>query len=340
MTADAFDALTRHQIYLEGVKDASEDEIEETHNELGKMILALLLGLSIDTLNQLTKTQLVVLIKKVRKKQEAVWKNYVKRAMAYLERFAKTDFRVTDRLFAYLQRTDEAGRPSRPIYGPKAVDGSAGGLDRLFAIIKGEPLAATGGFMLPTIKEFASRSIIGIERVIRQGWANGWKVSDAVKAILGTKSKNYRDGLFAKQKRDHSAIMATNLQHASQIVQAAIASQFYSRYEWSSVLDDRTTDICRSRDGIIYNYGEGPLPPAHVRCRSSIVPITGKKREGSTFWSWLKRQPSGIQDDIVGKTNGTNIRSGELKAADYKGFKDRKPLSLDEFEKKLERMTE
>lgn len=56
-----------------------------------------------------------------------------------------------------------------------------------------------------------------------------------------------------------------------------LAKQLVEAYQWSAVLDDRTSDICRHLDGKIYGIGDlsGWLkPPAHFNCRSILVPIT------------------------------------------------------------------
>lgn len=56
-----------------------------------------------------------------------------------------------------------------------------------------------------------------------------------------------------------------------------LAKQIVEAYQWSSILDDRTSDICRHLDGKIFTIGElsnRVKPPAHFRCRSLLVPIT------------------------------------------------------------------
>lgn len=45
-------------------------------------------------------------------------------------------------------------------------------------------------------------------------------------------------------------------------------------YRWLSSIDNRTSDICSNLNGQVFPIGRGPLPPAHVNCRSTIVPVT------------------------------------------------------------------
>jgi SPP1 gp7 family putative phage head morphogenesis protein len=47
-------------------------------------------------------------------------------------------------------------------------------------------------------------------------------------------------------------------------------------YEWSAILDDRTSEVCSHLDGKLLNVEESQWlkPPAHYNCRSVLVPIT------------------------------------------------------------------
>jgi len=45
-------------------------------------------------------------------------------------------------------------------------------------------------------------------------------------------------------------------------------------YQYSAILDDRTSDICADLDGKIFSDGSEPVPPLHFYCRSTLVPIT------------------------------------------------------------------
>lgn len=45
-------------------------------------------------------------------------------------------------------------------------------------------------------------------------------------------------------------------------------------YQYSAILDDVTSGICRSLNGKIFKAGTQPIPPMHFNCRSLLVPIT------------------------------------------------------------------
>ena len=51
-------------------------------------------------------------------------------------------------------------------------------------------------------------------------------------------------------------------------------SEVVAAYQYSAILDDVTTEICRSLDGKIFTKDNAPNPPLHFNCRSLLVPIT------------------------------------------------------------------
>ena len=104
--------------------------------------------------------------------------------------------------------------------------------------------------------------------------------------------------------------------------------------QWHATLDNRTSAVCRGRDGKIYPVESGPRPPAHPNCRSTMIPVTkswkelginlkeapagtrasmnGQVPSTLTYNDWLKKQPVGFQDDILGKAKGQLYRKGDL----------------------------
>ena len=59
-----------------------------------------------------------------------------------------------------------------------------------------------------------------------------------------------------------------------------------SRYQFVATLDDRTSEICRSTDGMVFNLRDAEVginwPPLHSWCRSSTVPYIENADEDST----------------------------------------------------------
>lgn len=45
-------------------------------------------------------------------------------------------------------------------------------------------------------------------------------------------------------------------------------------YQYSAILDDRTSDICSGLHGKFFKAGTEPIAPMHFNCRSTLIPIT------------------------------------------------------------------
>lgn len=181
-----------------------------------------------------------------------------------------------------------------------------------------------------------------VREVIRQGYAESQTIQDMVARIRGTAAAQYQDGILEIGRRGAEAMVRTAVTHTSNVAASdtyALANEIHpgliESVEWVSVLDNRTTMICASRDGNIYPIDSGPRPPAHINCRSSVVPVlAGMNRMArELFPDWLLRQPHAIQDDVLGTTRGQLFRSGALsldKFVDSKG----KTLTLDQLRAK------
>lgn len=52
------------------------------------------------------------------------------------------------------------------------------------------------------------------------------------------------------------------------------SSGIVAAYQYSAVLDDRTSDICDGLHGKVFKPGDEAVPPMHFNCRSTLIPIT------------------------------------------------------------------
>lgn len=75
-------------------------------------------------------------------------------------------------------------------------------------------------------------------------------------------------------------IVRTNLMEAynearKELYQDADVREFVIGYQWSSVMDDRTTPYCEAMDMQIFRPEQldGEFPPAHHQCRSTVIPV-------------------------------------------------------------------
>jgi len=75
-----------------------------------------------------------------------------------------------------------------------------------------------------------------------------------------------------------------------------VASKFIEAFEYSAIIDSRTSDVCQFLDGKIFTKGELTnhiTPPLHFNCRSLLVPVTRfEDFEGSKKFIPKSKQPS------------------------------------------------
>lgn len=175
-----------------------------------------------------------------------------------------------------------------------------------FEIAASRPMQ--GALLKDWLADLEPRHRDRIERALRISFAEGENLTHTARRLREVGLQNGR-GLEA-------LIRTSNAHIATQVTQAVIEqnSDIVEGVEWVAVLDARTTDICRGRDGKVYPVDSGPRPPAHPNCRSTVRTIL-KGMEPSprqTYGEWLKRQSAEVQDDILGPARGRLFRSGKL----------------------------
>ena len=101
------------------------------------------------------------------------------------------------------------------------------------------------------------------------------------------------------------------------------------KYRYVATLDGLTSAICQSLDGQEFNYGDGPVPPVHFNCRSTIVAVInyeglglrppeevldkgslffkrsaegGQVKASTTYGQWLRDKPKAYQEEVLGKS--------------------------------------
>lgn len=348
MTVTLMDAFTRHQLYLEGYKTGLEGKLDMVLRVAYDETRQLMLKPGATTLNQMTRKQLNDLIRAVNKLQLRRNDAFRERMIAELQAFADADGQLNVRI---LETTEDNTLVGAWALGTGAATLGIAGLAKgsrsdkerayLWAKVSNTPDGATGLKPGALLKQYTRYVQNELKATIVRGYANGWTVQETMTEIFGTKSLRYKDGLTARTKRAGASMLHTLIQHVSSTVQAGVASIFYRYYEWVSVLDKGTTKICRMRDGIIYKYRKGPLPPAHYRCRSRGVPVRKGQVSGAgddTFYSWLKKQPAKVQDDFIGGPLAGKLRKGIIGPQGLGKFRTREALTLKQFVAKFGHM--
>jgi len=191
---------------------------------------------------------------------------------------------------------------------------------------------------------------------IRQGLVFSETPTQIGRRIFGTAVLGGVDGTREITRRGAQTLAQTAtsaITNAARQVTYLRNRKVINREQYVATLDSRTTPICRSLDGDIFEVGKGPIPPVHINCRSLRVPVINGKKLGNrpavtatkkqlqglkgsdrrsavakmvgqepaatTYQKWLGRQNVSFQNEVLGPTRGKLFRSGEL---DLKGFVD------------------
>lgn len=325
MPLTVLDAVTRHQIFLEGLKAGELDRFQTTLAAVNRDVRERLQGVPFETMDGLTKQALAVLLADLKKIVFAHYNKYVVELVFFLQRFMDVDRTMTIDVLEQFAEPEALPRPPEAApSGRKRLtvkkDDSYPILAVLWGRAKNAPIPANGLLMMDFITALAGVATLSILNKVRQAFANRDPVTDLITSISGTRPAMYRDGLLSRTSNNARAVIGTTLQHIRAINAEAVGSMLYDEYEWCSVIDNATTDICLSRDGNRYRYGKGPIPPAHVGCRSTTVPvINGVAGLSETFQKWAERQGFALNRSMFGRDRpGTH-------------FDGSPPLTLDEY---------
>jgi hypothetical protein len=188
-----------------------------------------------------------------------------------------------------------------------------------------------------------------IRETIAQGYVSGEPTGTIVRKLRGTRALRYEDGIFNRSRTETEAVVRTAISHTAAFTRDRFYeanSKVIAALQWVSTLDNRTTPMCRIRDGKQYTqdthkpighaipWGAGP-GALHWCCRSTSTPVTkswkqltgvdieefspstrasmdGEVPEEMTYAQWLRKQSAARQDEILGPTRGKLFRDGGL----------------------------
>lgn len=106
-----------------------------------------------------------------------------------------------------------------------------------------------------------------VDSIVKNGYSNGQTVQQMIKQL-----RDLTDGLVKNQAE---ALVRTGIQHyANNGREAMLIDNDVDEVVYTSVLDNRTTILCMSRDGNRYSLSDPKRPalPAHWNCRSTYIP--------------------------------------------------------------------
>jgi SPP1 gp7 family putative phage head morphogenesis protein len=176
---------------------------------------------------------------------------------------------------------------------------------------------------------------------VQTGVQRGLSTDEITRTLRGTKAGGFEDGLLTGANDTQvRAMVRTAASHASATARMETFKQLgVDRYQFVATLDSRTSIQCAANDGKTFPLGEGPMPPLHPNCRSTVIPYTGDEPignrasvngpvpAGTNFRGWLEDQPQFVQDEVLGKTRAAAWRAGDLTFEQMVG-RDMMPLSI------------
>lgn len=195
-----------------------------------------------------------------------------------------------------------------------------------------------GAILRDWAKKMEKAQLDRIWRHIQLGITEGESIDQMSRRLTGTRALGLKDGQWSKDKRNAEALVRTTVNHVTNRAHLATLEEnpdLFPYYRWVSILDSRTTPICRSRAGKVYKTTNGPRPPAHWGCRSTIVGLSKFEDPESEprFDDWLKSQSAKEQDEILGPSRGRLFRKGGLSVRQFVSGSG-KPLTLKQLKAK------
>jgi hypothetical protein len=304
-----YDLATRHQIYIEGVKVWHAREWDKFLLELAEELKKILGRIKVDSLDALTKAKLTILLADIRTAHRRAFSLYSSKVLKQLEAFTNADLKVNRKVYTtgLLEIEEEADFIASDeeetntiaaaefpwVYGVGAV--VVGGT--IWSRINASPIPANGqlvGKFLALSFGSVQNSIVN---TVNKAYVNKAKTRELTTELFESGPRG-TGSTIDRAMHGGAVALGTSLQHISQMVSASITSGLFGKYCWYSVIDSSTTEICWKRNLNIYEYGKGPIPPAHNGCRSHIGPLVGKAVQKESFAQWFKRQPAAFRNDV------------------------------------------
>lgn len=178
---------------------------------------------------------------------------------------------------------------------------------------------------------------VDLERTIKNGVTMGSTTPEIVEMV--------KDRL-SLSKSEAESITRTAIATVSNQARDATWKEnedIFKGYEHVSVLDNRTSKICGSRDGAFWDLEGSGLnekgkqfkflrPPLHFRCRSILLPVVkdalslgiestrasidGQVSDKTTFEEWFESKQAKFQEEYLGKGRYQLYRYGKITFSD------------------------
>lgn len=336
---------SRHQVYLESLKTQELKKVGDFLKLINNSVTQKLANRNLTSYNRRRLERLIV---SVRKDIDKISKGFLsalelKEIAKYEAEFEVNTLRTVTT--AAITMPSAAALNAAVFTSPLSIPGIRDGESVLRSYLKGISVKARGD----------------IANAIRQGYYEGESTNQILQRVRGTRAAGYRDGIISRIDNDANTIVRTSIQHISQQARQQVwrdNPDVVKKVRIIATLDSKTSDVCRSLDGQIFEVGKGPRPPFHPRCRTTTGAVPNPKvaslqdgatrrartpegkvvyvKRDTTYYGWLKNQPASFQDSVIGPTRGKLLRNGGLTTERFNQLqlgKNFKPLTLDQMRK-------
>ena len=209
----------------------------------------------------------------------------------------------------------------------KLAEATIPSTSQLKAAINARPFA--NRLLKDYLNDFSKDQAKAVKNAVSMGFFEGKSTKDIINDVVGSKSLGYKNGILNVSRTSAERMVRTSIAHTASVAKSYTLEDnidITPYYEWSSILDGRTSPICQANDGNVYPVGKGPLAPHHYNCRSVEVPLfdddvkikkgrpvkvdnTGAEQNYNT---WLKKQSTKFQDEVLGTEKAKLYRKGGL----------------------------
>ena len=159
-----------------------------------------------------------------------------------------------------------------------------------------EVLLPNGETISKAFRGLATKQANQFNQIVRTGLLSGEPTPTIVRQLVGNlefgeeaktiKQLNMAGGEVTKMATNQiNTIVRTSVNQVSNTASQSVYKankEVTEEYKYVSTLDSRTSTRCRSLDGQVFKYDEGPLPPQHFGCRSTTVAVINYKKWGFT----------------------------------------------------------
>ncbi|MDU1652651.1 MAG: minor capsid protein [Leclercia adecarboxylata] len=316
MSADGYttDAATRHQVYLQrfgsGLAGKAAKFIRKAIKRAKETVN--------EGLSQYATARYQRQIETLRKDLGAIYGDMSEQQWLDLGEFAQYEFSFNSKLLGRIVKASVKLAEPSP--------------EMIAAAVLADPLELAVGSRRQAINiagalsQFGSKKTADILSEIAIGSSLGETQRQIVRRLTS---------LGVSHEEQVGSLVRTVTNHVASSARAETLKQnedILKGHRWISTLDSRTTPVCRARDRQVYPL-DGPKPPAHWGCRSSIVPVLKDEYQreipGSTrpsvgpdgveqvssktsYGDWLARQPAAFQKEVLGPARYKLFSKGDL----------------------------